>query len=121
MKRILSLFLSGIMLVAAVQPLCADDGSGLSDDPRLVHIKDIYAKGTMFKERGDAEKHRKRWGLAQKQYEHAEDYFLDCVFRYRELGEKYNIDTSNDVWICDKMQRKMHVEVNRMRKKARRR
>ena len=121
MKKVISLFLVGIMLFSAAQAAYAADDPGLSDNPKLVHIKDIYAKGVMFKDRGDAESHRKRWGLAQKHYEHAEDYFLDCIFRYRELGEKFNIDTSNDVWICDKMQRKMHVEVNRMRRKARRR
>ena len=54
--KIMSLFLFGVMLFSAVQPAYAADDPGLSDDSRLVHIKDIYAKGMMFKARGDAEK-----------------------------------------------------------------
>ena len=124
MKSVLktvSVVLFSVMVLAAIQPVCAADEYGLSDDPRLAEPKESFEKGLMFKARGDQEAHRKRWGLAQKQYEHAEDYFLNALFMYKELGQKHGINTSHEMSVSDKMNRGVHVKINKMRKEARKR
>ena len=109
------------LLAAAVsfQGVCFSEDYKLSDDPRLAGPKESFAKGLEYVDKGDLE-FRRRPGLAQKQYEHAEDYFLKAAFMYKELGQNHGIDVSHEIATCERMQRATHVKVNKARRKRKR-
>ncbi len=98
-----------------------DEGKAvtLSSDPRLNPAKESFERGEHFMEKGNIE-FRRRPGLAQKMFEHAEDYYAKASFMYREEGEKLGIDTSHEVAECERMNRKAHVWVNKSRRQRKR-
>ena len=118
-------FMSLLLLVCVafsqvdLAPCFAEEEHKLSSDPRLAEAKEAYNKGQKFMERGHRE-FRGRPGQAQKHFETAEDYFNIAGFHYRELGEKYGIDTKSEVAICDGLSRKTHVWVSKSRRKRKR-
>ena len=105
-------------LVFSVHCFAQEEGYEMSADPRLAAALKSYEEGLLYLGQGDWE-YRMRPGLAQKLFEHAEDYFLDGAFRYKELGLKYGIDTTQEVATCNALQRKAHVWVNKSRKNKR--
>lgn len=109
------------LLAAAVsfQGVSFAEDYNLSTDPRLAEPKASFEKALEYVERGDLE-FRRRPGLAQKEYEHAEDYFLKAAFMYKELGQKNGIDVKHEISTCEKMQRATHVKVNKSRRKRKR-
>ena len=109
------------LLVAAVsfQGVCFSEEYKLSDDPRLVEPKESFAKALYYVEKGDLE-FRRRPGLAQKKYEHAEDYFLKAAFMYKEIGQRSGIDVKHEIATCERMQRATHVKVNKARRQRKR-
>ncbi|MGB2651331.1 MAG: hypothetical protein WBD00_03910 [Candidatus Omnitrophota bacterium] len=92
----------------------------MSSDPRLLEPKASFEKGLEYIEKGD-KAFRGRPGLAQKMYEHAEDYILKAEFLYKELGQRHGIDVSHEVAACQRVYRQTHVKVNKSRKEARNR
>jgi len=93
------------------------DEYGMSDDPRLAPARESFYEGQKYLKRGEQE-FRRRPGQAQKWFEHAEDYFLKAAFQYENLGNEYGMDVSNELEICDHAQSKVHVMVNKARKKG---
>ena len=97
-----------------------EENYDLSTDPRLAEPLESFKQAEVYMAKGNNEFSR-RAGLAQKLFEHAEDYYLKAAFLYSELGEKYGINTEHEVAVCDRRQRKAHVMVNKSRKKSRKR
>jgi hypothetical protein len=91
----------------------------LSSDPRLAEAREAYDKGQRFMKRGNRE-YRGRAGLAQRHFETAEDYFNIAAFHYKELGQKYGIDTKHEVSVCEQLSRRAHVGVTKSRKARKR-
>lgn len=87
----------------------------LSNDPRLSEALENYEKGLKFMERGHGDL-RVRPGQAQKHFEYAESYFNNAVFSYKEAGQKYGIDTSKEVSICQGLSREAHVWISKARR-----
>ena len=113
-------FMICVVLAIMFSGTCLAEEYELSSNARFVEAKSSFEKGLEYIEKGDREA-RTRPGLAQKLYEHAEDYILKAQFLYKELGHKYGIDVNNEISICDKVYRETHVKVNDARKKARHR
>jgi hypothetical protein len=91
----------------------------LSSDPRLAEAKETFEKGQRFMRKGDRN-FRGRPGQAQKHFETAEDYFSMAAYHYRELGDKYGIDTSHEVNACESLSRRAHVWVSKSRRARKR-
>jgi hypothetical protein len=98
--------------------VCFADEYEMSTDPRLAEPRKSFEQAQEYAEKGKQE-FRRRPGLAQKMFEHAEDYFLKAEFLYRELGQKYGIDVSHEMAMCQKLYRDTHVMTGRARKESR--
>lgn len=114
-----AVYMLAAIFVLNVCVIAAANEYGLSNDPRLAAPRESFEKGLSYMAKGDKESKR-RLGKAKKMYEHAEDYFLKARFLYRELGEKNGINIKHEVFTCDRMQRRAHVRVNKVRKEMRR-
>jgi hypothetical protein len=117
--RIFRVFLVVVLLCLQSGLVTAEEYK-MSADPRLLGPKTSFEKGVEYIDRGDRA-FRGKPGLAQKMYEHAEDYILKAEFLYKELGQRYGIDVSHEVSTCQRVYRQTHVKVNKSRKKARNR
>lgn len=91
----------------------------ISNDPRLDAARASFVKGHHYMRKGQKE-FKRRAGLSQKYYEHAEDYLSKAAFLYKNLGEKNNIDVSHEIAVCERLDRMAHVRVNKARKNRRR-
>ena len=118
-KVICAFLLLTVAISQGFSTSCFPEDYKLTTDERLAEPKASFEKGLEYVEKGDLE-FRRRPGLAQKQYEHAEDYFLKAAFLYEELGEKYGIDVNHDIATCERMQRATHVKVNKARRQRKR-
>ncbi len=114
-----SVFLA-VMVFFSVRPApCFAEERAMSADPRFEKAMESFRKGQGYMEKASREL-RARPGLAQKLFEHAEDYFLKAGFLYRETGHEHGIDVSHEAAVCEKAYRQAHVQVNKaMRKKKR--
>ncbi len=119
-KKILKI---GIVLIVGLSFAVKGYAGGapqISSDPKLVSAYEAYGKGERDEVRGD-KAFRVRPGKARRMYEHAEDYYLDAAFRYKELGIEHGINTRKEVDICNKSQRQVHVKINKARRKEKKR
>ncbi|MFQ5952549.1 MAG: hypothetical protein ACE5JK_03985 [Candidatus Omnitrophota bacterium] len=89
----------------------------LSSDPRLEKAREKFDKAQMYMERGHKE-FRGRAGLAKKHFEFAESYFNAAAFHYRELGDRYDIDTEHEVTVSNRLSREAHVWVSKAKRKS---
>ncbi|MFH1878294.1 MAG: hypothetical protein ABH883_05765 [Candidatus Omnitrophota bacterium] len=90
----------------------------LRDDPDFADALESYDKGEDYTEKGLREM-RGRPGLAQKMFEHAEDYFLKAAYLYKNAGLELNRNVDKEVAHCEYMYRQVHILVNQARNKAR--
>ncbi len=122
MRRIISVIVLSVILIASagVFYCFAEEAAHilqLSEDVRLKGPLESCQKAEYHVEKGE-KAFRSRPGYAQKQFEHAEDYLLKAEFFYKELGQEHGIDTSNEMAICRKRYRQIHVMTNKARRKA---
>lgn len=110
------IFLATIMPLPLCAPSCFAEEPGLSSDPRLEEARESYEKAEMYMAKGFKE-YRGRPGVAQKMFEHAEDYFTKAGYLYKQLGHEHGMDTSREIHICGKAYDKAHVQVNKTRNK----
>jgi len=103
------IFLVTTMVLPLCAPSCFAEEPKLSSDPRFEEVRESFEKAQMYMERGRKE-FKGRPGLAQKMYEHAEDYFIKAGYLYKKLGHRYEIDTSREIYICDKAYARAHVQ-----------
>ncbi|MBD3296736.1 MAG: hypothetical protein GF392_05155 [Candidatus Omnitrophica bacterium] len=108
-------FLSVFILSASFAG--ASNEYGLSDRPELDPARKSFYKGIRYMEKGRRE-FRRRPGKAQKMFEHAEDYFTKSAYRFRELGDSYDIDTVKQRETALEYDRRAHVWVNKARKRG---
>ena len=118
--RIFRMLLVIVLAFYLQSGLAAAEEYRMSEDPRLLEAKTSFEKGLEYIDRGDRA-FRGKPGLAQKMYEHAEDYVLKAEFLYKELGQRYGIDLSHEIATCQRVYRQTHVKVNKSRKRARNR
>ncbi|MBD3378917.1 MAG: hypothetical protein GF408_00425 [Candidatus Omnitrophica bacterium] len=115
MKKILVV----LFLWTAVLSLSASGSEGLlSEDPRLKGAMEALEKGREYMERGHRE-FRRRPGLAQEMFEHAEDYFTKAAYLYGRIGEKHDIRVVNEIEECRMLGRRAHVMTGKARKEKR--
>ncbi|MFH1664586.1 MAG: hypothetical protein ABIA77_00345 [Candidatus Omnitrophota bacterium] len=99
---------------------CYGEAVPMSGDPQLAGAYESYEKGLKNEERGDRE-FTDRFGQAQRMYEHAEDYYLNAAFMYKQLGMEHGINVEREIDACEKAYRNVHVKTNKARKKTRKR
>ncbi len=120
-RLITMFFLAAVILFNPPRAVCvAEEGEyQMSPDPRLAEPGESFEKGREYAAKGHRE-FRRRPGLAQKMFEHAEDYFLKASFLYKELGQKHGIDVTGELAACERAYRKAHVMVGKSRKQRKR-
>ena len=116
MKK-LTILVMVIAMISTVVITSHADEYKLSDDPRLSEARKSFDDGMKHMKRGESDL-RRRAGQAQKSFEHAEDYFTKAAYQYKELGETLGIDTTKEITLCNEMDRKVHVMVNKARKRG---
>ena len=113
-----ALLFTAMALCQGIPAACFAGEYELSADPRLAEPRKSFEQAQGYMEKGNEEFGR-RVGLAQKMFEHAEDYFLKAEFLYKELGQKHGIDVSHEISACERSYRDAHVMVGKARKKSR--
>lgn len=120
MKRVLGIILVFAMSLSVIPAeFAVSQEEEMSKDPRLASALENYEKGHRFMKKGNRNM-RVRPGQAQKHFEYAESYFNNAAFEYKELGQKYGIDTSKEVSICKGLSREAHVMISKARRKRKR-
>ncbi|MDP8299095.1 MAG: hypothetical protein P9L88_04250 [Candidatus Tantalella remota] len=115
-------FIKLVVIFALSLQICAGgyaEEYKMSEDPRLVDALESFYQAEEYMVKGNNEFER-RPGLAQKMFEHAEDYFTKAAFLYREHARIEGIDTRREEVICEKRDREAHVMVTKSRKRKRR-
>jgi hypothetical protein len=90
----------------------------LTDNQQLGEANAIYKKAVRFMERGDGA-FRKRPGEAAALYFDAESYLNSTIFKLNELKQKFSIDVSKEIGLCEELWRKTHVKTAESRSMSR--
>ncbi len=119
-EGVMRIFTIWVVLAIMCSGTCLAENYDLPAGPRFESARTSFEKAMDYEKRGDRA-FRAKPGLAQKMYEHAEDYVLKAEFIYKELGDRSGDDVSRYIAECRRYYRSLHVKVNDARKKARHR